>query len=34
MDKKDLPAHSIIGRIVLGLVALWLVIYMIRAYVL
>jgi len=31
---KDLPAHTLIGRIVMAAVALWLVVWMLRVYVL
>jgi hypothetical protein len=33
-EKAKLPARSIIGRIVMGVIALWLVIWMLRVYVL
>jgi hypothetical protein len=33
-EKEKLPAHSLIGKIVMVLVAIWLVIWMLRAYVL
>jgi hypothetical protein len=34
MAKKDLPAHTLIGRIVMAVIALFLVYYMLRVYVL
>jgi hypothetical protein len=34
MAKDDLPQRSIIGRIVMAVIALFLVYYMLRAYVL
>jgi hypothetical protein len=33
-EKEKLPAHSIVGRIVMVIIALWLVIWMLRVYVL
>jgi len=33
-EKEKLPAHSLIGKIVMVIVAIWLVIWMLRAYVL
>ena len=34
MTKKDLPPHTLIGSIVMGIIAVWLIVYMVRAYVL
>jgi hypothetical protein len=33
-EKGKLPAHSLIGRIIMVIVAIWLIIWMLRAYVL
>ena len=33
-EKQKLPAHSLVGRIVMVIVAIWLVIWMLRVYVL
>jgi hypothetical protein len=33
-ENEKLPAHSLIGRIVMAIIAVWLVIWMLRAYVL
>jgi len=33
-EKEKLPAHSLIGKIIMVIVAIWLVIWMLRAYVL
>jgi hypothetical protein len=32
-EKEKLPAHSLIGRIIMVIVAIWLIIWMFRAYV-
>jgi len=33
-EKEKLPARSLLARIVMGIIAIWLVIWMLRAYVL
>jgi hypothetical protein len=33
-DNEKLPARSLIGRIIMAIVAIWLIIWMLRAYVL
>jgi hypothetical protein len=33
-EKEKLQAHSLIGKIVMVIVAIWLVVWMLRAYVL
>jgi hypothetical protein len=33
MEKEKLPAHSLIGRIIMVIVAIWLIVWMFRAYV-
>jgi hypothetical protein len=33
-EKEKLSAHSLIGKIVMVIVAIWLIIWMLRAYVL
>jgi hypothetical protein len=33
-EEQKLPVRSLIGRIVMAIIAIWLVIWMLRAYVL